>query len=346
MKRLLCFALSVVLVLLSVYTFAENTVQIKKISFVDKSVTLAPETSYQLGLKVEPADASTEGLEWKSSNPKVVTVDKNGVVKGVAKGTAKVTVSATGGSKAKATVSIKVQNYDLVFKDRTPQKVEYSYGTGRFNISGTVKNGNVVIPNINGYVMASVMGGDGKKHEKIDVTPISAGEDQIVIKVNKKKFTYSVYVSQEVFSGPDVAPADDNADLVLLEFASVKNMKTAKVTQDDVYKLTTQETKDPGVDSNAISFQLRNVTDFTGYTKLVFSIKDLQGSNTHKVTIVDKSGKKSSHWIETKSEYLNWKRIEANLDQFSDIDLKNVKEIRIGEWNTGIYWFDQIGLAK
>ena len=185
--------------LISSSVFAEGTITVKKITFTDKTVLLAPNTTYHLGVSFVPEEANTEGFEWKSSNPKVATVDENGTITGVSKGSAKITVSAPNGSKAKATVNVKVQNYDLVFTDANPQQIEYSYGSGRFNISSKVKKGNVSIPDIGGYVMASVMGGDGKIHKNVDVTPLSQGEDEITIKVNKKKFVYKIYVSQDAF---------------------------------------------------------------------------------------------------------------------------------------------------
>ena len=347
MKKSVCIFLIIIsfVCMLSGFSSAESDVPIKKLSFADKKVILAPEAKYTPKLIIEPADASTEGLEWKSSNPKVATVDEKGVITGVSKGSAKITVTASGGSKAKATINVTVNRYDLVFTSSAPQKVYYSYGTGRFNITGSVKNGNVSIPGINEYVMASVVGGQIKK--EVEVTPISAGEDVITIKVNKKKFTYTVYVSQELFSKPDVAPVQKGEEMTLLTFASVSNTKTSKVVEDnEVYKLTTQQSKDPGTDSNAVSFKLGSPFDASAYSHFVFYIKDLQGSNTHRVTFVDGRGKKHSQWIETKSDYCKWKRIEVNLKDYSDIDLTAIKEIRIGEWNAGNYWFDRIGFIK
>ena len=346
MKKIICFLtiLALLSVVLCGLSLAEET-PIKKLTITDKNVILAPNTRYQLSITVNPEDASTEGLVWKSSNEKVATVDENGLVTGVKKGSAKITVSASSGSKAKAVVNVKVQEYDLVFTNREPQKVQYSYGTGRFSITGSVKKGNVSIPGINDFVMASVIG--GKITKDVDVTPISAGEDVITIKVNKKKFTYKVYVSQEVFSTPDIAPINENEEIVLLEFDSVSKTKSSEVVQEDsVYKLKTLASKDPETDSNAISFKWNNSYDASDCSNLVFYIKDLQGSNTHRVTFIDEQGKNHSQWIETRSEYSKWTRIEVPLYDYNEIDLSAIKEIRIGEWNEGIYWFDRIGFIN
>ena len=52
------------------------------------------------------SDTAVTTLTWKSSNKKVATVNKNGVVKGVKKGTATITVKTKNGKTA--TVKIKV----------------------------------------------------------------------------------------------------------------------------------------------------------------------------------------------------------------------------------------------
>ena len=347
MKKIVCLlsALALLILVFCGLSLAEEAPSIKKLTITDKNVILAPGAKYQLSISVNPEGASTEGLVWTSSNEKVATVDENGLIEGVKKGSAKITVTASGESKAKAVVNVKVQEYDLVFTSREPQKIQYSYGSGRFNITGSVKKGNVSIPDINGFVMASVVGGDNIRD--VEVTPISAGEDVITIKVNKKKITYKVYVSEEVFSTPDTAPINENEDMVLLVFDAVSKTESSEVVQEDnVYKLKTLESKDPGIDSNAISFKWNNPYDASHYSMLVFYIKDLQGSNTHRVTFIDGEGNNHSQWIETRSEYCKWTRIEVPLNDYSEIDLSAIKEIRIGEWNEGSYWFDRIGLIN
>ena len=75
MKKNVC--LLIVLALLSVVLcgLAEEETPIKKLTITDKNVILAPNTRYQLSLTIDPENASTEGLVWKSSNEKVDIVD-------------------------------------------------------------------------------------------------------------------------------------------------------------------------------------------------------------------------------------------------------------------------------
>ncbi len=58
-------------------------------------------------LKAQLTKGATDTVTWKSSNKKVVTVDKNGVIKAVKKGTATITVKTSGGKKAVCKITVK-----------------------------------------------------------------------------------------------------------------------------------------------------------------------------------------------------------------------------------------------
>lgn len=58
-------------------------------------------------LKAQLTKGATDTVTWKSSNKKVVTVDKNGVIKAVKKGTATITVKTSGGEKAVCKITVK-----------------------------------------------------------------------------------------------------------------------------------------------------------------------------------------------------------------------------------------------
>lgn len=131
-----------------------------------------------------------------------------------------------------------------------------------------------------------------------------------------------------------------------LEFASVSQTMGAKVQAEEKgYRLTTNASLDPSYNFNAISYKLKEITDFTSYTYITFHIRDLQGSNTHKVTLIDESGKVFSTWVDIPSVHNEWTRINCPLSMFESIDLERVSEIRIGEWNSGDYLFDRLFLC-
>ncbi len=70
---------------------------------------LSGNPTLQLSAQVIPADAPQQ-VTWKSSKPKVATVNENGLVTGLEKGTTTITVSTFDGSKVKAEYKVNVAN--------------------------------------------------------------------------------------------------------------------------------------------------------------------------------------------------------------------------------------------
>ena len=76
-----------------------------------KAATLTAGQSLQLNAALAPSTAKAK-LVWKSSKPKVATVDGNGKVTAVGKGKAKITVQAENNKKAKAVITFTVNGGD------------------------------------------------------------------------------------------------------------------------------------------------------------------------------------------------------------------------------------------
>ena len=70
------------------------------------SLVLKVNKMFQLKAKMTPKNA-TEKLKWKSSNKKVVSVNKKGKLKALKKGKSVITVTTTSGKKASCNVSVK-----------------------------------------------------------------------------------------------------------------------------------------------------------------------------------------------------------------------------------------------
>ncbi len=83
---------------------------VKKIIFGDAPSVYNGESA-QLSWTVEPDNASNPALEFKSSNPKILTVDENGLVTGVMGGDAFVNAVTTDGSKRQAKLKIRVMQH-------------------------------------------------------------------------------------------------------------------------------------------------------------------------------------------------------------------------------------------
>ena len=166
---------------------------VKKITFTTKEYNLAPGVRTKIGTTVAPENATNREITWSSSNDKVAVVNHNGVVTGIKKGNAKITATAVDGSGVKASVTVKVKEYDLVFTDKSPKEVSYSVsGAGSLRIRGSVKNGNVRIPDITFEVFMI-----GIHSYSVPVTPVHPGTDTVTIKINSSKLKYTVFVADD-----------------------------------------------------------------------------------------------------------------------------------------------------
>lgn len=86
----------------------------KSIKLSDTSLSLAVGKTYQLQETVKPSNASNKSVKWISSNPKIATVDGNGVVKGIANGTATITCQSV--NNVTATCKVNVRTYSTSVK--------------------------------------------------------------------------------------------------------------------------------------------------------------------------------------------------------------------------------------
>lgn len=80
----------------------------KKVKINSKNFALLAGETKKLTAKVAPKKNVYKKVVWTSSNKKVVSVTKKGVVKGIQEGTAKITAAAVDGSGKKASVTVQV----------------------------------------------------------------------------------------------------------------------------------------------------------------------------------------------------------------------------------------------
>lgn len=86
------------------------TKPVTKVTLNQKKLSLSPNGSAKLKATVKAPKKAYTGLSWTSSNKKVATVTKKGLVKAVSEGTAKITVKALDGSGKKAVCTVSVWN--------------------------------------------------------------------------------------------------------------------------------------------------------------------------------------------------------------------------------------------
>lgn len=131
---------------------------------------------------------------------------------------------------------------------------------------------------------------------------------------------------------------------------SVADNVEGSLTDDEAYegnqslKYEVKSGGDPTVESGSISFKsIEESVDASESEYLVFYIKDTQGSNTLKVSVTDSTGKSSGfEWKDTNTEKNKWVQYNVPMNSFRDIDKSNISEIRIGQWNDGVYYIDDV----
>lgn len=90
--------------------YTKNPVTVKSIHFVNKKSKMFKGEKVQFEVSVSPTNAFNQKVSWKSSNPKIASVSKKGVVKGLKAGTAIITATARDGSKKSAKCKITIKN--------------------------------------------------------------------------------------------------------------------------------------------------------------------------------------------------------------------------------------------
>ena len=81
-------------------------VPVQSVKTAASKVTLQMEQSQKLEFAVQPADATIQQLTYSSSDPSVVTVDENGLIKAVGGGKATITATTTDGTDKTAKAEI------------------------------------------------------------------------------------------------------------------------------------------------------------------------------------------------------------------------------------------------
>ncbi len=121
--------------------------------------------------------------------------------------------------------------------------------------------------------------------------------------------------------------------------------KDGSATKGLVYEK--EDSSSPEKTDGSIVIKSDSPVDASRLRYLIFYIKDMQGSNTLKVSLIDADGKETdfggSGWCEVKTVKEKWKQYAVPLEGRSGkIDWTRVTGIRIGEWNAGTYYIDNV----
>lgn len=155
-----------------------------KVKLNASSVSVKVGKTYTLKVTVSPSNATVKTVTWKSSNTKIATVDKNGIVKGIAKGTATITVTTDDGNKT-AKCKITVKNIEVT--KITLSKTALSLAKGKtYTLKATVTPSNATVKTViwkSGDTKIATVSSDGKvkgiKKGTVTVKAVSADNSKV-----------------------------------------------------------------------------------------------------------------------------------------------------------------------
>jgi glucan-binding YG repeat protein len=116
-----------------------------------------------------------------------------------------------------------------------------------------------------------------------------------------------------------------------------------------VYSVTSSGSPEKDTGSVVIN-SMNGPIDTRSLNYLIFYFKDTQGSNTMKVSLIDADGNETdfagSGWTDLKTAKNEWKQYFVPLSgRKGTVDRSRITGIRIGEWNSGKYYIDNVYFA-
>ena len=110
---------------------APKSIPATGIRLTKTSAELDEGETLELFYKLEPSDATTQGVVWASDNTDVATVDEDGIVTAVKAGTATITVSVKGQPEIKATCTITVKSSTIAVTKLTLSESSAEVSVGK-----------------------------------------------------------------------------------------------------------------------------------------------------------------------------------------------------------------------
>ncbi|WP_062350643.1 chitobiase/beta-hexosaminidase C-terminal domain-containing protein [Bacillus kwashiorkori] len=150
--------------------------------------------------------------------------------------------------------------------------------------------------------------------------------------------------------------AEMKDSIMFQDFEGNKQVATAEhnakvdVTSEDVFEGTKSlkyevlSSGDPRENEGSIVISSQNgPVDVSSLRYFIFSIKDTQGSNTLKVSLIDENEKETSFsWQSQSTKKDSWVYYQIPVSNFTGVDLTKITKVRVGQWNSGTYYLDNL----
>ena len=267
------------------------TKKVKKLSFKKKGYVIKKGhwMNVRIRLNFSPKSSKTTKLIYKTSNKKVATVSKTGILRAKKNGTVTITVIAKNNKKAKATTTITVGKVvkSLKFKEGTKKTVyvgtkftlhpKYSPKSASTKaVTWKSSNKKVATVSSKGKVTAKKAG-----YAKITATSKDAGKKKATFKVTVKKKATPAPTTKKITLKPTIS--GDTATISGIDANAVSYLVSRKGTE---VKFTAAEVKEIlGYISDPASTYKEWVNTTSHIKAPILKITGTKGSNEKKVVI-------------------------------------------------------------
>ena len=231
------------------------------------NVNVVVNKTTKLTATINPSNTTqSKTLTWTSSNTKVATVDKNGVVKGIKVGTATITVKTSNGKTATVKVTVKKATpIKSVKLNKSSLKLELNKTAivkATINPSGTTDSKTLTWSSSNKKV--AIVDQNGK------ITAVGGGTAKITVKTsNGKKATVKVTVSKINAKKATITAIKDQQQNGKAIKPSVEVKLNGKVLKNGTdYTVTYKNNKNAGKATVTVKFK----GNYTGSVKSTFLI--------------------------------------------------------------------------
>lgn len=183
----------------------ENIIPVESVQLNNTELTLDEGSEFTLTASVLPANATGQGVLFRSSNTAVATVDSNGKVKAVKSGTAVITaVSASGGKTASCSVTVNaVPVTGIALGQETVELTEGDSASLTWTFSpANASNKGVTFTSTNSSVAR--VGANGR------ITAVGAGNCTITITTDDGSFKDTVTVTVKAKKDPFTVAFTEN----------------------------------------------------------------------------------------------------------------------------------------
>lgn len=273
-------------------TVKNPNIPITSIKINQKNPVVVIKKTIKLTASINPSNTTqSKTLTWKSSNNKIATVDKNGVVKGIKAGTANITVKTSNGKTATVKVTVKKATpIKSVKLNKKSAKLELSKTLqlkATINPSGTTdsktltwksSNTKVAVVDKNGKVTAK---GAGTSTITVKTSNGKTAKCKVTVsKINAKKASIAS-IANQTRTGKNIKPS-----------LTVKlNGKVLKNGTD--YTVTYKNNKNAGKATATVKFKGNYTGSKTTTFYIVPSKVDIKNPTVDKTTITVKYSKVS-----------------------------------------------------